>query len=935
MCTNTLKKQPKTSKTHIRIHKATLHNLKALSVDISRKALSVVTGVSGSGKSSLVFDTLFAEGQRRYVESLSTYARQFLGRMQKPPVGWIKGISPAVAIQQRSRTHNPRSTVGTMTEIYDYLRLLYARIGRTSSPLSGELVQRDSAADVLTDLKELKVGSKYQLAAPLLRKESISLAEQLRMALQKGYTRLLIDKEVCFIEDVSSEQQLKLQLRPLALLIDRGLVPTTMTKATQDRFISSVQTAFAEGGGRCFLQHGEVQRHFSEHFERDGLKFVQPSVHLFSFNSPQGACPTCEGFGQVIGIDPEKIVPDPSLSVYEGAIAPWRGQVMQAWLQPLLTGDAISSFPVHRPYGELSETEKELLWRGKGSFKGLDRFFEHLQLKKHKMQYRIIYARYRGKKQCPDCRGNRLRKEATYVGVGKYHLGELLGMSIDRLTECFSDLDVGETDLRIASFLLVEIRARLGYLKKVGLGYLTLSRLSSTLSGGEYQRIQLAAALGRPLVGAMYILDEPSIGLHPRDVDNLVEVLKALRDAGNPVIVVEHEERIMQAADELIDIGPGAGKHGGNLVFQGRYEHLSQPKNSYTAEYLRGDRVISLPKCRRQAKKCFRLGPLSMHNLKNITFELPLGVLSVLTGVSGSGKSTVVQDALCPALAYELGLSGGGLPRGYCLSGDYKYIRALQFVNQQPIGRSSRSNPATYLKAYDIIRQLFAQTREARQRQLKASHFSFNVPGGRCEACAGEGEITIEMQFMADLRLPCERCEGRRFSPTILDITYNGKSIDQVLNMSAEEALYFFAGQQAICDRLQALMDVGLGYICLGQSSSSLSGGEAQRVKLAAFLLKKAGPQQHTLFVFDEPTTGLHLHDIQRFLHAVQALVDIGHSVLVVEHNTEVIKCADWIIDLGPEAGDKGGEICFQGTPEALCKLKNNLTAYYLREKMR
>ena len=935
MCAKLIKKQRKNSKTHIRIHKATLHNLKSISVDIPRQALSVVTGVSGSGKSSLVFDTLFAEGQRRYVESLSTYARQFLGRMQKPPVEWIKGISPAVAIQQRSRSRNPRSTVGTMTEIYDYLRLLYARIGRTYSPISDKIVKQDSATDVLTYLQELKAGSKYQLAAPFFSKESLPLADQLRIALQKGYTRLLIGTDVHFIEDISPEQYAELQRGPLALLVDRGLVPTTMTKAARERFISSVETALTEGQGRCFLQYNEKQHYFSAHFEQDGQRFLEPSIHLFSFNNPQGACSTCEGFGEIMGIDPKKVVPDPRLSVYEGAIAPWRGQTMKAWLQPLLTGNTLPNFPIHRSYNELSESEKELLWRGKDSFKGLDSFFDHLQSKKHKIQYRIMYARYRGKTQCPDCEGCRLRKEATYVRVGKCHIGELLMMSIEKLAEFFDKLCVSESEQRIASFLLTEIRARLGYLIRVGLGYLTLSRRSGTLSGGEYQRIQLATALGRPLVGAMYILDEPSIGLHPRDVDNLIEVLKALRDAGNPVIVVEHEERVMQAADELLDIGPGAGQQGGRIVFQGSHHLLPQAKHSYTAEYLRGDRSISVPKHRRRAEKYLRLGPLDMHNLKNITFELPLGVLSVLTGVSGSGKSTVVREALCPALAYELGLREGTPPRGYSLSGDYKYVRLLQFVDQQPIGRSSRSNPATYLKAYDIIRQLFSQTNQAKRRQITASHFSFNVAGGRCEACTGEGKITIEMQFMADLQLPCEVCEGRRFGPEVLNISYNGKSIDQVLEMSAEEALDFFAGHQALCERLQALISVGLNYIHLGQSSSSLSGGEAQRIKLAAFLLKKAGPQPHTLFVFDEPTTGLHLHDIQKLMYAIQALVNMGHSVLIVEHNLEVIKCADWIIDLGPEAGEKGGKICFQGSPEELCKEKDSHTAYYLREKIK
>lgn len=918
-------------KTHIRIQKAQLHNLKNLSVDIRRDALTVITGVSGSGKSSLVFDTLFVEGQRRYVESISTYVRQFLGRMQKPPVESIKGISPAVAIQQRGRSYNPRSTVGTMTEIYDYLRLLYARIGRTYAP-SGALVRRETPNDVLSYIETLADGTKYQIAAPLLKRATLSMADQLRVTLQKGYTRLLSKTDqVLFIEKLE-EQHADLDASALALLIDRGITSETLSKTDRDRLSDSIRTAFQEGKGRCFVAHDGTRQYFSTHFEADGIKFMEPSIHIFSFNNVQGACPRCEGFGRVMGCDPSKVVPQPSLSVAEDAIVPWRSPSMRQWLEPLLQEAKALNFPIHRPYQDLSPSERDLLWQGKGSFKGLRRFFDHLEARRHKIQYRVLFARYQGKVRCPECEGSRLRKEASYVRVGDRTIGQLLSLPIDQLVAFFNQLELRSEEKKVGNFLLSELRERLDYLVRVGLGYLTLDRLSATLSGGEYQRIQLATALGRPLVGAMYILDEPTIGLHPRDISQLVSVLEALRDKGNPVIVVEHEEQVIRAADQIIDIGPGAGSYGGTLVFQGTRDELVQAKASVTADYLLGRRSIIPPKQRRKACKHLSLKGLSMHNLKNISIDIPLGVMTVLTGVSGSGKSTLVEQALYPALAYKLDLADGRMPYGYELVDASQEIQSVFLIDQQPMGRSSRSNPVTYIKAYDLIRQLFATTPKARRKDLTPAHFSFNLKGGRCETCAGEGSIQIEMQFLADVTLVCESCKGRRFNPSILDISYKEKCIDEILEMSPVEAIDFFKDQKSICEKLNALLTVGLDYIQLGQSSSSLSGGEAQRLKLASFLLKKSA--QHTLFIFDEPTTGLHMQDTHKLLEALQALIDMQNSVLIVEHNLDVIQSADWIIDLGPEAGTAGGTICFEGTPEALRKEKNNHTAHYLRKKL-
>ena len=918
-------------KEYILIKGARVNNLKNVDVAIPRNKLVVVTGLSGSGKSSLAFDTLFAEGQRKYVESLSSYARQFLGRMEKPEVDYIKGVSPAIAIEQKVNTRNPRSTIGTTTEIYDYLKLLFARVGKTISPVSGEEVTKDTVTSVVDCILSRKEGERLTISCPLKIKKDRNLKQELQILLSKGYTRLKVGDDVLYIEEIEGE---KLEGTP-EILIDRAEVKND--EETQFRLGDSIQTAFFEGEGTCYVTfRGGDAYSFSDLFEADGIKFEEPTVNFFSFNNPYGACKRCEGFGRILGIDPDLVIPDRNLSVYDGAIVPWRGETMQAWVKPLLQNGVRFDFPIHRPISELTPEEYQLLWDGNEYFEGLDAFFEYLQSKTHKIQYRVMLSRYRGKTNCPECKGTRLRKDAGYVKIDGHSITDLVLMPIDKLTSFFQEIKFSNHDQKIASRLLAEITNRVGYLQEVGLGYLTLNRLTNTLSGGEFQRIKLATSLGSALVGSMYILDEPSIGLHPRDTDRLIGVLKTLRDLGNSVIVVEHEEKVMEEADEIIDIGPMAGVHGGELVFQGGVKDLNGTQNSFTAKYLKGEETIALPKRRRKWNQSLTIVGARENNLKNIDVEVPLGVMTVVTGVSGSGKSTLVRRILYPGLGKMLGLTGELTGKFDSFSGDYKKVNHIEFVDQNPIGKSSRSNPVSYVKAYDNIRQLFADQPLSKTNAFKPAHFSFNVDGGRCENCEGEGTVKIEMQFMADLNLTCDVCKGERFKKEILEVRYKDKNIADVLNLTVEEAMSFFEDKTAIINKIKPLMDVGLGYVQLGQSSNSLSGGEAQRVKLASFLGKGSGlsKKDHILFIFDEPTTGLHFHDIKKLLDSLNAIVDDGNSVLIIEHNMEVVKSADWIIDLGPEGGENGGEIDFAGLPEDMVKLAGeNHTAKYLSEK--
>ncbi|WP_420580507.1 excinuclease ABC subunit UvrA [Reichenbachiella sp.] len=911
---------------------ARVNNLKNLSVAIPRNKLVVVTGLSGSGKSSLAFDTLFAEGQRKYVESLSSYARQFLGRMEKPEVDYIKGVSPAVAIEQKVNTRNPRSTVGTTTEIYDYIKLLYARIGQTISPVSGEPVKRDTVSTVVAAVHAYEEGTKFMVTAPLTLAADRTLDIEFNILLSKGFTRVLMGGEVEQIEDLDSE---KTDPTKVEILIDRLSVNKDDEDATF-RLSDSVQTAFFEGHGDCNIHFRDGEpRKFSDRFELDGMTFEEPSVNLFSFNNPYGACRKCEGFGKVLGIDPDLVIADKNLSVYEGAIVPWRSETMKKWLQPLLHMAHDIDFPLHRPVKDLTEEEYNLLWEGKGQFEGLNAFYAFIESQLHKIQYRVMLSRYRGKTTCPDCKGTRLRKDAFYVKVGGKAISELVLMPIDRALVFFSELELSDYDTKVAQRILKEIQNRLSYMKEVGLGYLTLNRLTSTLSGGEYQRIKLATSLGSALVGSMYILDEPSIGLHPRDTARLGNVLETLKRLGNTVIVVEHEEEVMKRADQIIDIGPAAGIHGGELVFQGDWDAILEEKESVTARFLNGTEFIPTPTRRRPWKHSIDILGARENNLKRIDVSVPLGVLTVVTGVSGSGKSTLIRKILYPALGKIVGVTGEETGKFSELDGDYKMIQRMEMIDQNPLGRSSRSNPVTYVKAYDAIRQLYADQPTAKQRNLKPAHFSFNVDGGRCETCQGEGEVKIEMQFMADLHLTCDECKGRRFKEEILEVTFKDKHIADILDLSIEESLTFFEDQKAIVSKLKPLDDVGLGYVKLGQSSNSLSGGEAQRVKLASFLGKgQSANKEKILFIFDEPTTGLHFKDIEKLLDSINALVDQGNSVLIIEHNMEIIKSADWIIDLGPDGGDNGGQLCFAGTPEEMVKLEDNHTARYLREKI-
>ncbi|WP_323755436.1 excinuclease ABC subunit UvrA [Roseivirga sp.] len=912
---------------------ARVNNLKSIDVAIPRNKLVVVTGLSGSGKSSLAFDTLFAEGQRMYVESLSSYARQFLGRMEKPEVDYIKGVSPAIAIEQKVNNRNPRSTVGTTTEIYDYLKLLFARIGRTFSPVSGKEVSRDSVTGIVEFLMAKEEGTKLMILCPLIQKEERSVVEELNLLLQKGYTRVVAKGEPYFIEDLLKDGK-DIVSKDLEILIDRGVV--AHNEDTQFRFSDSVQTALFESQGDCIIEiPGEGRTTFSDRFEADGILFDEPSVNLFTFNNPFGACKRCEGFGKVLGIDIDLVIPDKSLSVYEGAIAPWRSETMNKWLQPLLKHGIEFDFPIHRTFAELTDKEKQLLWTGNKFFKGLNKFFEHLESKTHKIQYRVMLSRYRGRTDCPECKGTRLRKDAAYVKVNGKSITDVVLMPVKDAAVFFETLPLTVHEEKVAKRLLKEIQNRLEYLSRVGLGYLTLNRLTSTLSGGEYQRIKLATSLGSALVGSMYILDEPSIGLHPRDTDRLISVLLTLRDLGNTVVVVEHEEKVMQAADQIIDIGPDAGTHGGELIFQGTIDELIQNGTGHTANYLSGREGLPIPEQRRKWRDALKIKGARENNLKNVNVDIPLDVLTVITGVSGSGKSTLVKKILYPSLGKMLGTVGEQTGKMDALEGDTKKVTQIEFIDQNPIGKSSRSNPVTYVKAYDAIRALYSNLPLSKQRGYKPAFFSFNVDGGRCETCQGEGVVKIEMQFMADIQLTCESCKGKRFKQEILEATYNDKSISDVLDMTIDDAMDFFANEKAVHSKLKPLQEVGLGYIRLGQSSNSLSGGEAQRVKLAFYLGKgKSNDKEHILFIFDEPTTGLHFHDISKLMKAINALIEQGNSVIIIEHNTEVIKLADWIIDLGPEGGQEGGNITFTGTPEEMIKLNDNYTAQYLAADM-
>lgn len=946
---------------HIIIKRARVNNLKNLSVAIPRNKLVVITGLSGSGKSSLAFDTLFAEGQRMYVESLSSYARQFLGRMEKPEVDYIRGVSPAIAIEQKVNTRNPRSTVGTTTEIYDYLKLLFARIGKTISPITGKEVKRDTVTDVVDFINKRKEGTRVMVACPLRVMKGRKLTDELNLLLSKGFTRVLMDGEVKFIEEIlnptpqplspgrgvseergrgegkKKKSASKIVTQEVEILIDRAAVNANDEDLTF-RLSDSVQTAFFEGHGDCLIYaEGEKKVNFSDRFELDGISFTEPSINLFSFNNPFGACQTCEGFGKILGIDEDLVIPDKSLSVYEGAIAPWRGEVMNEWAKPLIKNGIKFDFPIHRAYGELNQKERDLLWNGNEYFDGIHAFFKYLESKTYKIQYRVMLSRYRGRTTCPDCRGTKLRKDAAYVKIANASITDLVLMPIEETLVFFEKLKLPAYEQKVSDRILTEIRSRLEYMTKVGLGYLTLNRVTSTLSGGEFQRIKLATSLGSALVGSMYIMDEPSIGLHPRDTAKMIEVLKSLRDMGNTVIVVEHEEEIMRAADQIIDIGPDAGSHGGELIFQGSQKDLNGKVNSHTVDYLNGTEKISVPTVRRKWKDSVTVTGARENNLKNLTVKFPLGALTVVTGVSGSGKSTLIKKILYPAMG-RLNGSVAETPGKYDrLEGDVTKISQVEFVDQNPIGKSSRSNPISYVKAYDAIRNLYSEQPLSKQRGYKPSHFSFNVEGGRCETCQGEGEIKVEMQFMADIFLKCESCHGKRFKQEVLEVQHKDANIFDVLDMTVENGLEFFKDKKAVHDKILPLFEVGLGYVKLGQSSNSLSGGEAQRVKLASFLGKNnSDTAGNILFIFDEPTTGLHFHDISKLLKAINALVDQGHTVIVIEHNMEVIKCADWVIDLGPEGGEKkGGQLLFAGTPEEMVKkAKGSYTAEFLKNKL-
>lgn len=938
------KKEHQRLKEFVEIKGARSNNLKNISLEIPKNKLVVFTGVSGSGKSSLTMDTLYAEGQRRYVESLSSYARQFLMRMKKPEVDYIKGICPAIAIEQKVSTRNARSTVGSLTEIYDFLRILYARIGHTFSPISNKEVKKHHVADVVDYIHSFKEGEKIQLFIPLSQKyEDRTLENEFNLLIQKGFTRVQYKKEIVRIEDLLEDKKLKIKKSvkdhaksKIKILIDRFAVKHE-DEENRKRIADSVQTAFYESEGDCIVEEMNGKNFsYNNRFELDGITFIEPTPQLFNFNNSFGACPKCEGYGKIMGIDEKKVIPFDNKSVYDGAIACWRGEKFGKWLTLFLSVAHEFDFPVHKPYKDLSRAEKKLLWKGNDHFWGIDAFFAELQEKIYKIQNRVMLARYRGRTTCFECEGRRVREEATYIKIDGKHISEIVELPIDELLQHFKKLKLNEHDATIAKRLLLEIETRLEFMINLGLNYLTLDRISSTLSGGETQRINLTRTLGSNLTNSMYILDEPSVGLHPRDSARLVSVLKALRDLGNTVIVVEHEEDIIKNADYLIDIGPAAGINGGEVVFAGPYKDIyKEAKESLTTKYLNGKMFIPVPTGRRKFNNKITIKGASQNNLKNVDVTFPLNTLTLVTGVSGSGKTSLVKSILYPALKKHLNEPYTTAPGSHeKLEGDLNRITQVEMINQAAIGKSSRSNPITYIKAYDHIRTLMSSQQLAKIRSFKPKHFSFNVDGGRCETCSGEGEQLVEMQFLADIRLECEECKGKRFKKDVLEVKYKGKNIWDILDLSIDEAMDFFESEKEITGKIKALQDVGLGYIKLGQSSSTLSGGEAQRVKLASFL-SKSKTTERIFFIFDEPTTGLHFHDIKKLLEALNALVEKGHTVLVVEHNMEVIKTADWIIDLGPEGGKGGGEVLFEGTPEDLVKVKRSFTAGYLKDKLR
>ena len=925
---------------YIQIKGARVHNLKNIDLNINRNKLIVISGLSGSGKSSLAFDTLYAEGQRRYVESLSSYARQFLGRINKPEVDFIKGIPPAIAIEQKVNTRNPRSTVGTSTEIYDYMKLLFARIGKTISPLSGKEVKQHHVSDVTNFIQSFPENTRFMIGSPLKIKNGRTMLQEAELLLQQGFSRLEINNEIRKIDELLKEnEQVQCADSACNIVIDRATVLNDEDNLS--RIADSVQTAFFEGHGECIIKMYEetsvTEEHFSNLFEADGIEFEEPSVHMFSFNNPVGACPTCEGYGKIIGIDEDLVIPNKSLSIFQDAVACWKGDKMKEWKDELVNVADKFNFPIHKPFYELTKDQRILLWTGNKYFQGLNKFFKMLEENAYKIQYRVMLSRYRGKTDCTECQGTRLKKEAGYVKVGQQSIQELVLLPINELTPFFSNLALSEYETQVAERILTEINNRLDFLNDVGLGYLSLNRLSSSLSGGESQRINLATSLGSSLVGSMYILDEPSIGLHSRDTERLIRVLRKLQKLGNTVIVVEHDEEIIRAADEIIDIGPLAGRLGGEVVFQGTHDQLEASSESMTAKYLTGREKIEIPKARRKWNNFIEITGARENNLQNIDVRFPLNTICVVTGVSGSGKSSLVTKVLYPALAKMFGGFSEKTGQHDQIRGDFNLITSVEFVDQNPIGKSSRSNPVTYLKVYDEIRKLFSELPSSKFNGFKPSHFSFNIEGGRCEECQGEGEITVEMQFMADIHLTCESCKGKRFREEVLEITFEGKNIFDILDLTVNEAIDFFSSQHStsakkIAKQLKPLQDVGLGYVKLGQSSSTLSGGESQRIKLASFLAKEKGTP--SLFIFDEPTTGLHFHDIRKLLASFNALIARGHSIIIIEHNLDVIKCADWVIDLGPEGGKDGGTLIFEGKPEDLVKISESYTGAALKEKL-